>query len=221
MNMKNLYPLLLAFMLVASLSAFSQKRFSEGTLYYDIIINTGTDKTQSADFLDGATNAIYVKGNKSRTDMVSPLGTQSTIIDGSKNLVVLLKEYGEQKFMINMTPENWKDANKRFENVQFTPSDTATKTIIGYKCKKAVGILQDGSSFTVWYTTDLVIENNDFQYATRSLPGIALEYETAIDNLKVTYSVSKISFGPVPAAKFDIPKSGYRTMTYEQSKKGN
>ena len=153
--------------------------------------------------------------------MVSPLGTQSTIIDGAKNIIVLLKEYGEQKFMINMTPENWKDANKAFENVKFTTVDTATKTILGYSCKKALGILQDGTSFTVWYTTDLVTENKDFQYATRSLPGIALEYETAIDNLKVTYTVSKISFAPVPAAKFDIPKAGYRIMTYEQSKKGN
>lgn len=218
--MKNIL-LVLAFVLTAGLSAFSQKRFSEGTLFYDIIINTGTDKTQTADFLDGATNAIYVKGNKSRTDMVSPLGTQSTIIDGAKNQIVLLKEYGEQKFMINMTPENWKDANKRFENIQFTPDDTAKRVILGYQCKKAVGKLQDGSSFTVWYTTDLMTENKDFQYATRDLPGIALEYETSIDNLKVTYTVSRISFGPVPAAKFDIPKAGYRTMTYEQSKKGS
>jgi GLPGLI family protein len=199
----------------------AQKRFSEGTLFYDIVINTGSDRTQGADFLDGATSAVYLKGNRSRTDMVSPLGTQTTIIDGSKNQIVILKEYGEQKFMINLTPDNWKDANKRFEKVQFTTDPTATRTILGYKCLKAVGSLEDGTSFTVWYTPDLVTENKDFQYATRSLPGLALEYETTMDNLKVTYTVSRISMSPVPAARFDIPKSGFRIMSYEQSKPGN
>ncbi len=218
--MKNLV-FVLAFLFFAQLGLHAQKKFSEGTLYYDVVINTGTDKTQNADFLDGATSAVYIKGNKSRTDMVSPLGTQSTIVDGAKNQVVILKEYGEQKFMINLTPENWKDANKSFENIQFTIDSSATKTILGYKCSKAVGTLADGSTFTVWFTKDLTTDNKDFQYATRSLPGIALEYETSMDNMKVTYTVSRISFSPVPAAKFDIPKSGYRVMSYEESKTGS
>ena len=32
--------------------------------------------------------------------------------------------------------------------------------------------------------------------------------------------VSKVSLNPVPVSKFDIPKTGYREMTYEESKKG-
>jgi hypothetical protein len=51
-----------------------------------------------------------------------------------------------------------------------------------------------------------------------SLPGLAMEYETSFGNMNVTYTVSKISFSPVPAAKFDLPKSGFRVMTYEESK---
>ena len=34
--------------------------------------------------------------------MVSPLGTQSTIIDGTKEFHCILKEYGEQKYMITL-----------------------------------------------------------------------------------------------------------------------
>ena len=153
--------------------------------------------------------------------MVSPLGTQSTIIDGVKNTIVILKEYGEQKYMINLKPEEWKDANKRYEDVTFAFDNTETKTILGYKCNKAVGKLKDGTSFTVWYTTDLLPVNKDFQYANRSLPGLALEYETNMGDLKMTYTASKISFSPVPAAKFDIPKSGFRLLTYQESKSGN
>ncbi|MGN6165614.1 MAG: DUF4412 domain-containing protein [Flavisolibacter sp.] len=210
-----------ALLFLFSLPVLAQKKLSEGTISYDIVINTGNDKPQGADFLDGATSAVYIKGPKTRTEMVSPLGTQSTIIDGAKNTIVILKEYGEQKYMINLTPEDWKDANKRYENVSFTYDAAATKTILGYKCNKAIGKLSDGTAFTVWYTTDILLDNKDFQYANRNLPGLALEYETNLGNLKVTYTVSKISFSPVPAAKFDIPKSGFRILTYDQSKKGS
>jgi len=218
--MKHFRLVLVTFLIIASLPSMAQKRISEGTISYDIVINTGTDKPQGADFLDGATSAVYIKGPKTRTEMVSPLGTQSTIIDGTKNFIVILKEYGEQKYMINLKPDDWKDANKKYEDVSFTYDNTASRTILGYKAAKAIGKLKDGTTFTVWYTTDLLPENKDFQYANKNLPGLALEYETNMGNLKVTYTVSKISFSPVPAAKFDIPKSGYRMLTYDESKKG-
>jgi len=211
--------LLTACIVVSGVNA--QKKFTEGTISYDIVINTGSEKPQTADFFDGATSAVYIKGGKSRTEMVSSLGTQSTIIDNSNNSIVVLKEYGDQKYMIRMNPADWKDANKKYEGVSFSYDASATKTILGYVCKKAIGELADGTAFSVWYTPDLVPENKDFQYANRSLPGLALEYETVMGNLKVTYTVSKLSFGTVPAAKFDIPKTGFRVMTYKESKGGN
>ncbi len=200
-----------------TLSLTAQKRFSEGIISYDIVINTGSEKPRAADFFDGATSTVYLKGTKSRTEMVSSLGTQSTIIDGAKDEVAILKEYGEQKYLIKLTPANWNDANKKNENVQFTYADES-KTILGYKCSKAIGKLTDGSTFTVWYTTDLVPDNKDFQYVNKSLPGLAMEYESIMGNLKITYTVAKVSLATVPAAKFDLPKTGFRILTYEESK---
>jgi len=213
--MKNILLALIAFTL--SLNIMAQKKISEGVISYDIVINTGSEKPRAADFFDGATSTVYLKGAKSRTEMVSSLGTQSTIIDGTKNMITILKEYGDQKYMIQMTPANWKEANKKSENVQFTFSEES-KTILGYKCLKAIGKMADGTTFSVWYTTDLVPENSDFQNVNKALPGLAMEYESKMGNLKVTYTVSKINLSPVLAAKFDIPKSGYRVMTYEESK---
>ena len=209
----------IVFFLFCIRTVSAQKRLAEGTISYDIVINTGKDKPTAPDFFDGATSTVYLKGNKSRVEMVSSLGKQSTIIDAASNTIVVLKEYGEQKYMIQMTPDNWRDANRKYESVLFSNTDE-TKTVLGYKCNKAVGKLTDGTTFTVWYTPDLVPENKDFQYANRGLPGLAMEYESSIGNLKVMYTVSKISFDPVPASKFDLPKpgSGYRLLTYEESK---
>src|SRR5689334_4850648 len=164
-------------LLIIGLPALAQKKFSEGTITYDIVINTGSDKPKGADFLDGATVANYIKGNKSRTEMITPLGSMVTIYDSSKNSIVILKDFGEQKYMINLTQDDWKDANKKYEGIVYTFDPAAEKTILGYKCKKAIGTLKDGTTYTVWYTTDLVPENKNFQYETRTLPGLAMEYE--------------------------------------------
>ncbi len=220
---KNLTRLYSFLFLLAAVPALGQKKLTEGTILYDISINNSSNsKPQNAEFLDGATNAVYIKGGKVRTEMVSSLGTQSTIIDQSsgKKQVTILKEYGPQKFMISLTPDDWAQVNSRFEDVVFTEEAAATKTIQGMTAKKATGKLKDGTTFTVWYTPDIVVDNKDFQYANRKLPGLALEYETAVGNLQVVYTVSKLSFAPVPAAKFELPKSGFRVMTFQESKGG-
>jgi len=206
-------------LLVVTLPALAQKKFTEGTISYDIVINTGADKPKNADYLDGTTVVNYLKGNKSRTETVSMLGTLTTINDMDHNSIVILKEFGEQKYMITLTPEDWNDANKKYEGMTYV-LQPEEKVILGYKCKKAVGKLADGTVYTVWYTPDLVPENRNFQYETRTLPGLTMEYEIESKNKKVTGTVSKISFSPVLASKFDLPKSGYRVMTYAESKGG-
>lgn len=195
----------------------AQKRITEGTISYDIVVSSNEEKPTLASMFDGASSIVYIKGNLSRSEMISSLGTESRIVDAKTGKVTVLKEYGAQRYMINMTPLDWKDANKRYEDVNYTLTDEY-KEIAGYKCQKAVGKFADGSTFTVWFTRDLVAEYRDFEYAYRSLPGLAMEFETNVGNLKVTYTVSKISFNVVPASKFELPKSGYRVMSYQESK---
>lgn len=195
----------------------AQKRLTEATISYDIVINTNNAQPQAADLLDGATSVIYLKGNSSRSEMISSLGTQSTIIDGKTGNVTVLKDYGEQKYMINMTAANWKESNKKYEGIVFTYVDEY-KTIAGYNCQKAIGKLADSTSFTVFFTKELVPVNKDFQYLNKNLPGLAMQYEAAMGKLMVTYTVSNISFNPVAQIKFDLPKSGYRVMTYAESR---
>lgn len=199
-------------------TTFGQKKLTEATITYDIVINTNNKSPQAADMLDGSTSVIYLKGNSSRSEMISSLGTQSTIIDGKTGNVTVLKDYGEQKYMIQMTPDNWKQSNKKYEGVTFTYSDEY-KTIAGYQCQKAIGKLAgDTATFTVYFTRELEPINKDFQYLNKNLPGLAMQYEASIGKLKVTYTVSNINFNPVLASKFDLPKAGYRVMSYEESR---
>lgn len=206
-------------MCLFSFRLFGQKKLTEATISYDIVINTNNTTPKAADLLDGAVSVVYLKGNSSRSEMISSLGTQSTIVDGKTGNVTILKDYGEQKYMISLTPENWKQSNKKYEGITFTYGDEY-KTIAGYNCQKATGKLADGSTFTVYFTKDLDPVNKDFQYLNKNLPGLAMQYEAILGKQKVTYTVSSVNFNLVPAAKFDLPVSGYRVMTYEESLRG-
>jgi len=197
-------------------NAKAQKRITEGTIAYDIVVNTGNSNPSIADMFNGATSIVYLKGYQTRFERVSSLGVESTIVDGKSGNVNVLKEYGEQKYMITMTSANWKDANKKYEGIVFEYKEEY-KDIAGYKCQKAIGTMKDGTMINVFFTKDLVANNREFEYAYKSLPGLAMEFETIIGSLKVTYTVSKVNFSIVPATKFELPKSGFRVMTYEES----
>lgn len=202
-----------------SYRASGQKNLTEATITYDIVISTKNTSPKVADMLDGAISVIYLKANSSRSEMISSLGNQSTIVDGKTGNVTVLKDYGDQKYMIKMTPQEWKESNRKYEGVTFT-YENEYKSISGYNCQKAIGRLSDSSTFTVYFTREIIPVNKDFQYLNKNLPGLAMQYEAVLGKQQVTYTVSSINFNPVPVAKFDIPKSGFRVMTYSESLKG-
>lgn len=201
-------------------SALGQKKVSEMTLVYDASISSGSSEPRMADALDGATTTVYLKGAMSRTEMVSALFSSTTIHDSKGGTAVVLKEVSGQKLLIRMTADNWAEKNRRYNNMTFTDTKE-TKVIAGYNCTKAMAKLADGTTFTVYYTADIIPENKDYDSQFRNLNGLPLEYELVQGKLTIKYTVSKINLNPVPASKFDIPKSGYRELTYEESRKLN
>ena len=195
----------------------AQKKVAELTLVYETIISNADNQPKSSD-AGGATTTVYLKGNMSRSEMSSPLASFTAIHDSKTGAGVILQEISGQKLLIRMTAENWKDKNRRYENISFTNTGE-TKVIAGYKCMQAKAATKDGSVFTVYYTKDLIPENTGYNPQFSNLDGLPLEYEFVQGNLKIKYTLSKINMNPVPVSKFDIPKSGYRELTYEESRK--
>lgn len=200
-------------------SVYSQKKVSELTAMYSYTI-TSASADKAAPPSETATNTIYVKGNLSRSEMNSQLYSSTTIFDGNTGTGVILKEVSGQKLLIRLSSDNWRQINKPFESITFT-SSADDRTIAGYKCMKAVATTADGYRYTVYYTNDIVPENKNYNTRFRSLDGFPLEYEISNGTTSIKYAVTKINLNPVPASKFDIPKSGYRELTFEESKKLN
>ena len=204
------------FLYTLSISTYAQKTISEGTISYSL---SSESKSSQSDPLSGATNTIYLKGTLSRTDMVSSLGKETTIYDAKSGTGLILKEYSGQKLMITLTKDNWINFNKKFEGISFTPT-TETKTIANYNCKKSIGKLKDGSLITVFYTSDLNVNNKEYNQTFKNLPGLPVEYEFQSGNLKFKYLLTSVDFSIVPSVKFDFPKAGYRVISYDENRKG-
>ena len=209
---------LAALLFLISISAKSQKVIAEGTLLYSISIQTGSTEPKMADMLDGATTTIYIKGNQSRSELISGLGSEVTIYDSRKGTGVILKDYSGQKLMITLTRDDWDKKNNKYEGITFE-NTSETLVIAGYTCKKTIARLKDGSSFVVYYTTELEAADKNYDSEFKNLPGLALQYEWQSGKMKFKYTLSKINFDAVPLSKFEIPKSGYRVMTYAETKK--
>ena len=222
--MKNVLRYCLVLILITAVSgSYAQKTIAEGTIVYDLVIGSGNIAPQKGDALSGANNTVYLKGNNSRSDMVSALGNESTIHDAKSGNAVILKEFSGQKLMIKLTKENWITKNKSYNDIMFDLLDEA-KTIAGYNCKKAIARMADGKSFIVYYSPELQVANKEYNPTFTNLPGLAMEYEIESGNMKFKFTVSKISQEPVQVSKFDFPRSGYRVMTYDENqqlKKGS
>ncbi len=198
----------------------AQKKIAELTLVYDATVTTGNSQPRMADAFDGAKTTVYLKGHLSRSEMSSALFSSTTIHDARTGNAVVLREVSGQKLLIRMNAENMEEKNNRYKGITFTNTGE-TKDIAGYHCLKAEARLKDGSTFTVYYTPEILPENREYDYQFRELNGLPLEYELVQGQLKIRYTVSRISMNPVPASKFDIPRTGYREMTYAESKKMN
>jgi GLPGLI family protein len=217
----------LLFMVIALLTGYisvqAQRNIAEATITYDMVIQTGSNAPQKGDALAGASTLVYLKGNNSRTDMVSPLGKEITIFNSKTDNAVILKEFSGQKLMITLNKENWKAKNKMYSNIKFELTNEY-KVIGGYNTRKAVAKMPDGKTFEVYYAPDLVPANKEYDATFSNLPGLAIEYEIESGKMKFKYTLSKINYDPVQLSLFDFPTSGYRVMTYEENqnlKKGN
>ena len=204
--------------LFSAIDANAQKALSEGTLVYNMSVETGSAEPKMADMLDGATTTISIKGDQSRVELVSGLGREATIYNATNRNGFILKDYSGQKLMITLTSKDWDANNKKYEGIEFENTGE-TSVISGFTCKKAIAKLKNGSSFTVYYTTDVNVQNKSYDAQFKTLPGLPVQYEMQAGKMKFKFTLASISFDAVASSKFEAPKSGYRVMTYEETKK--
>lgn len=179
------------------------KVIAECTITFTINVENGTGD---------AIKMLYIKGRKTRSDMVSPAFHQTTIYDNNTGEAIIMKDIGGEKYLTKLNATKWKEKNAEWNGMTLKLT-TETKMVAGYSCKKAVATTKDGKSFIVYYTTGMVASASENPYQFKNIPGLVLEYESqTAEGKHITFKAIKINFSPVPAAKFIIPDTGYREL---------
>jgi len=194
--------LIVAFFVSTAWQQQQTRVISDCTIFFTV-----TSSTQP----DVGSKVIYIKGKDIRVDFISNVYSQ-TMISGKNGGTTILKTVGQSKYVANYSYEEWKKHNDIYSGIQ-TSITEETKKILDYTCKKAILTLKNGTSYAVYYVPGLIpsVKENFFEF--NDVPGLVLEYESiGSDNKNVIYTATKIDFKPVPAAQFEIPKSGYRIL---------
>ena len=214
-NMKKILLGITLFSGLGFMHADAQKPVNEVTCKYDISISSAGNDPLAKSF-EGASLQLFIKGNQSRTEMKSGLGTESAIYDAKSGKGFILKEYSGQKLMITLTKENWLQKNQYFQNMIFKTL-AEEKKVGNFDCKKAIATLAGGESFIVYYTPDIILNNKQYNNAFGNLPGLPVQYEIQSGKLTFIYTLKSVSFDLVPSATFEIFKSGFRVMSYQEN----
>ena len=151
-----------------------QRVVAECSVTFSVGAEEGNLDKDFLESLKNTTKTVYIKGNDSRTDLVSPSFSQSLFYNKVTGAGVILREFGGNKFMTKLDNAKWLAQNIRYDGSKVTLG-SETKTILGYECKKAVILLKDGSSFAVYYATNIVPSVKEFEYQFKDIPGFVLE----------------------------------------------
>ena len=205
---------LLPMLFFVVIPSIAQKRFSEGTIVFKV-----------ATFVDGikigedARAVQMTKGGHLRSEMSSSIGKTITIFDAREGKGAVIRELGSQKILVPLNRENWAETNAKFQDLTYAFLKDSME-LIGFKCSRANAMLKDSTVMNVFYTREISTENPEVDSQFGTLPGMVLEFSYTKGNTMVVYTATSINFDPVPIQKFDVPSSGYRVLSYEESKKG-
>jgi GLPGLI family protein len=205
--MKN--PLLTFLILTFALASFSQQRkiISDCTISYTV---SNTD-LNSRNAFENTVKTIFISGKQIRIDLKSTAFSQTIFYNDNTGEATVLKSIGESKYISNYSAAEWQKENAVYHDIKiiFTKN---IKKILGYNCKEAVLQLKNGSKYMVYYVPDIILSVTENNFEFKNVPGLILQYETSAHDKKIVYTANQLSFDPVPAFRFEIPKSGYKIL---------
>ncbi|MBN2348836.1 MAG: hypothetical protein JXJ22_08370 [Bacteroidales bacterium] len=90
------------------------------------------------------------------------------------------------------------------ENMKIEFTDE-TKLIAGLQCKKAIIKQGDETSFEVYYTNEIKIENPNITNPYKKIDGVLMEFELKMNNLRMHFIANKFENSKPEKSKLEIP----------------
>lgn len=199
-----------------------QKSF-EGVITYKISYpDNKFSESQMAMFPKVMT--ITIKGDKSKSEVQTPMGAQVEITNYTDNSKVGLINMMGQKYAIPETKEQILEDMKN-EPAPVVKVTGETKMIEGYTCKQAMVTVDDKGSkktYEVWFSEDFDAQNPNFDNPLyKDINGVLLEFSVVTPQFTMKFSAISIEKKKISSKEFEIP-ADYTVTTKEelQSKMG-
>ncbi|MGZ3899343.1 MAG: hypothetical protein ACXVNQ_03290 [Bacteroidia bacterium] len=173
----------------------------------------------------------YMKGEKTKTEMTSMMGSNVTVFDGKK-LTSISEQMGNKSGYTATKEEIDADKGKDKEAKPKIEYTADKKMIAGYECSKAIvtsiGKDKKENKMTVWVTDK--IKSPETGKANRrngmmdlsELKGYPLEMEMAANQMgtemKVMITTSEVSTSNIDDSVFSVSTDGYKMLTYAEHK---
>lgn len=205
--------LLLAVCLTAAttVATYAQKSF-EGSVKYSIAYGDMPEEMKQYESMLPKEMVMKIKGDKSRMEQNSAMGSNITITDDKAKKVTVLVNMMGQKVAIEQNIEN--NEEEKMPEIKYLDE---TKKIAGYTCKKAEISHPDmDETMTVYYTDEIVGTKTNAQF--KGLNGFLMEYSMSNQGMEMTITASEVKETKISNAEFTIPDD-YEKMTQEEFQK--
>lgn len=205
---------LILVLLLSGLSSFSQKKFSEGTIVFDMDIQSDAEDMMSS--MMPKEMVIRIKGTKSRTELeMGMMGSTIVLTDNKDNSTVTLMDIMGRKFAMKIDEKTAEEQRNKLP--QYTIQETTeTKDIAGYKCKKAT--LTDKNTkevVTLYYTEQIPYIGNNMNNQFKGIKGFPMEYATNMNGVSMKIKVRSVTGENISDDLFTVSKE-YKYVTQQE-----
>lgn len=181
--------ILFASVILLTVSGWSQ--VTEGHISYKIDLTSDNPDMQSAlSMMQGSMLDIYFMGQSTRAEMKMGSMMNVTSITNERSGEVLMLMSGMIGFnAIKTTMKELEAQNQEAPKVEITLVGEK-KDILGFECKKAILMDEQGNESTFWYTEEIVVSKKGQNYLNDKVPGFPLEYDINNSGFKMTMTAS-------------------------------
>lgn len=212
--MKKILAIAILLSCVISSTSFAQKKATEGTITYEIILDGEMEGMMAA--MMPTEIVMKFKGTKSRTEIALAM-MENIAISDQKNPnggVVLIDAMGS-KYAMKVDPKMIEDQKKGMPNYEVTET-TETKEIAGFMCKKAIlKNKANNEESVIYYTNQLPYFENSLNAQFSSLKGMPMEFTSKISNVTMTLRAKTFDKAKLDDSLFSIP-ADYKVVTQEE-----
>lgn len=194
--------------------AFAQVPF-EGSVVYSMEIEGMEMDPTTQSMLGTMETKIFVKGDKSRTEVNMAMAKNITIADSKKKTATVLMDVMGMKYALKVGSEDMAREEEASKDIKINYIDE-TKEIAGYKCKKAQITNKENITVNVFYSEEIAGGSYDNKF--KGLKGFPMEYEMNQNGMKMLITANEVRKEKVDDKIFEIPE-GYKETTKEELQK--